>query len=67
VRATAGEIAPKRVGSLPAERHDALLVSLAEAPDDPVVEVDAAAVEPHGFADAEARAVQELDERAVAE
>src|SRR5918999_927889 len=67
VRAPAGEVAPDGVGGLTPERNDALLVSLAETADESVFEVDAAAVERDGLADAKPGAVQELDQRAVAE
>src|SRR3954470_14501554 len=50
-----------------ADGHDALLVSLAGDPDEAVVEIDAGALEPHGLGDAKPGAVEELDERLVAE
>src|SRR5205807_4433181 len=58
---------PERVGALTADRHDPLLRALADAADEPAVEIDAASVERHGLRYAEARAVQELGERTVAE
>jgi len=67
VRAAAREVAAQRVHGLAADGDDALLRALADAADDPLLEVDGGAVEPDGLADAEARAVEELDERAVAE
>jgi len=67
VRAAAGEIAARRLDALTPERDDPFLVALAEAADDAVLQVDAAAVEADGLADAQAGSVKELDERAVAE
>src|SRR5437588_4464250 len=66
-RTTAGEVAAQRLGRLAADRDDPLLVALAEAADEPVLEVDAAPLERHRLRDAQARAVEELGERAVAE
>src|SRR5688572_9951843 len=67
VGAPAGEVAPQRLDRLVPERDDALLVALAEAAHGAVLEVDAAALEPDRLAHADATAVQELDERAVAQ
>jgi hypothetical protein len=66
-RPAAGEVSAYRLDALAAERDDPLLVSLAEAAHDPVVEVDAAAVQPHSLADAQPGPVEEFDERTVAE
>src|ERR687888_261492 len=65
--APAREVAAQRLGGLPSDRDDPLLVALAEAADEPVLEVDAAALERDRFRDAQAGAVEELDEGAVAE
>ena len=65
-RPAASEVSAYRLDALAAERDDPLLVSLAEAAHDAVVQVDPAAVEADGLAHAEARAVEELDEGAVA-
>ena len=61
------EIAADGFGRRTPERDEALLAALAEDADDPLVEVDAALLEPDGLGDAQARAVQELDERPVAQ
>src|SRR5262245_11980389 len=66
VRAAAREVPAHRLDPFPSKGDDALLVALAETPDDPVLEVDAASVEAHGLAHAEPRSVEKLDERAVA-
>ena len=66
VRPPAGEVAPQCIRGLPAERNDALLVPLAHAAHEAVVQVDASALEPDSLADAEARPVKKLDERAIA-
>src|SRR5712692_1201743 len=67
VGTAAREVAPERFGALTADRHDPLLRALAEATDEAAVEIDAALVERHGLRHAQARAVQEFDERAVAQ
>src|SRR3954471_7908344 len=56
-RPAAREIASQRVGGRAPERHDALLVALADAADEPLLEVDAALLEPDRLADAQAGAV----------
>ena len=61
------EVAAERLGGLAADRDDPLLVSLADAADEAVVERDRRLLERDGLGDAEAGAVEELDERAVAE
>jgi hypothetical protein len=67
VRPPAAEVAAQRLDRLAAERDDALLVPLPHATDRATLEVDAAPLEADRLADAQARAVQELDERAVAQ
>ena len=64
---SAREVAAESLCRLPADRHDPLLVPLADAADEAVVERDAAFVQRHRFGDAQAGAVEQLDERAVAE
>ena len=54
VRAAAGEVAAQRLDGVAADRHDALLVALADAADEPLVEVDAGALEADRLAHAEA-------------
>ena len=46
VRPAVGEVAAKRLGRLPSDRDDALLAALADRADEPLVEVDAALLEP---------------------
>src|SRR5215469_855642 len=52
-RAAAREVAAEGLNGLAADRDDAFLVPLAEAADEPVLEVDRLAVERNRFADAE--------------
>src|SRR4029079_7550330 len=66
-RPAPGEIAAHGLYAFASERDDPLLVTLAEAPNNAVVQVDPAAVEPHRLADPEPGPVEELDEGAVAE
>src|SRR5947209_967955 len=66
-RAPAGEIAAEGLRRLAADRNDALLRAFAEAADEAALEIDGRAVEPDCLADAQARSVHELDERAVAQ
>jgi hypothetical protein len=66
-RPAPGEVAAHGLDAFASERDDPLLVSLAEAPNDAVVQVDPAAVEPHRLADPEPGSVEELDQGAVAE
>jgi hypothetical protein len=67
VRAAAGEVTQKCLGGVSADRHDALLAAFPDHPNEPVVEVDAGFVEPDRLGDAEPRAVEQLDERLVAQ
>ena len=62
-----GQVAPERLGRLPADRNDALLAALADRAHEPLVEVDPALLEPDGLADAQPGAVEELDQRVVAQ
>src|SRR5207248_573210 len=64
--AAAREVAAQRVDGFAADRDDPLLRALPEAADDPLLEVDRRSLEPHGFADAKAGAVEELHECPVA-
>ena len=66
-RPAAGEVAAQRLGRLAADRDDALLRALADAADEPPLEVDGGALEADRLADAQAGAVEQLDEGAVAE
>jgi hypothetical protein len=66
VGSPARQIAAYRLGGAAADRDDPLLPALADAADEPSVEVDGPLLEAHRLADPEARAVEELDERAVA-
>jgi hypothetical protein len=61
------QVPAERLDRGPPDRHDALLVALADDAHEPAVEVDAGAVEAHRLRDAEAGAVEELDECLVAE
>src|SRR4051794_10326005 len=67
VRPAAGEVAAERLDGLAADRDDPFLRPLAEGADDAAVEIDCSALEADGLRDAQARPVQQLDERAVAE
>ena len=66
-RTAPGQIAAQRVDGLPADRDDALLRALADAADEPPLEVDGGAVEADRLADAQARSIEQLDEGAVAQ
>ena len=61
------QVPPHRLGGRPSERNEPLLVSLSEHADDPLVEGDAALLEPDCLGDAQTSSVEELDERAIAE
>src|SRR5258707_8903327 len=67
IRPPARQVAPQRLDGFASHRHDALLRALADAADDALLEIDARLVEADGLADAQACAVEELDERLVAE
>ena len=67
VRAAVSQVAAQRLGRVAPDRDDALLAALADASHDALLEVDAGVVEPDRLADAEAGAVEELDEGAVAQ
>ena len=67
VGAAAREVAAQRLDRWPPDRDDALLAALADDAHEPVVEVDAALLEPDRLGDAQPRAVEQLDERAVAQ
>src|SRR5438067_175344 len=66
-RPAAREVAAQRVDRLAPDGDDALLVALADAPDEPLIEIHGAAVETDRLRYAKPGPVQELDERAVAE
>src|SRR4051812_22705107 len=66
VRSTAREVAAEGIRCLPPDRHDPLLAALAEAADEPVLEIDGLPVERDHFAHAQAGAVEELAEGPVA-
>src|SRR5260370_4570720 len=67
IRPPARQVARQGLDGFASHRHDALLRALADAADDALLEIDARLVEAGGFADAQACAVEELDERLVAE
>ena len=67
VGAAAGEVAAQRLGRRAADRDDALLAALADAADEPLVEIDPRALEPDRLADAQPGAVEQLDEGGVAQ
>src|SRR5438105_15222650 len=67
MRPSVGEIAAQGVGRLASDRDDPLLRPLAEAADEALLEIHRRPIEADGLADAEARAVEQLDERAVAQ
>jgi hypothetical protein len=67
VRPTEREVPTHRFCSRAAERHEALLVALAEHAHDPFLERDAALLEPDRLGDAQAGAVEELHQRPIAE
>ncbi len=66
VRAAVREVAAESLGGLPSDRNDPLLLPFADYADEPVVEVDAGLVEANRLRHAQARAVEQLDEGAVA-
>src|SRR5437868_2883388 len=59
----AREVAAERLHRVAADRDDPLLVPLADDADEPRVEVRRALLQPDRLRDAEAGAVEELDER----
>jgi hypothetical protein len=67
VRPSAREVAAESVGGGASDRDDPLLVPLADAADDALVEVDPGPIEPDCLADAQTGAVQELDQSGVPE
>jgi hypothetical protein len=67
VRAPECEIPPDGLGSRSPEGHEALLATLPEHAHDPLLDGDAALLEPHGLGDSQAGPVEELHERAIAE
>ena len=66
-RAAARQVAAQCLRRMTADRHDALLPALADHAHEAVVEVDAGALEADRLGDAKAGAVQQFDERLVAE
>ena len=66
VRPPPGEVAAQRLGGRAPDRDDPLLRPLAGRTDDPPLEVDVGLAQADRFADAQAGAVEQLDERAVA-
>src|SRR5580765_484947 len=60
------EVAAERLDRVAPDRNDALLVALAGATNESLLEVDAGSVETDGFAHAEPRAVEQLDQGPVA-
>ena len=67
VRPAAGQVAAQRLGGGAPHRHGPLAVPLADHADDPVLEVDAASEEPDRLGHAQPGAVEQLDERLVAQ
>src|SRR3954451_20130588 len=66
-RPAAAQVAAERVGGAPSERDDPLLVALSDRADESFLQVDAVLLEADRLAHTQAGAVQELDERAVAQ
>jgi hypothetical protein len=66
-RPPAGEVPAERIGCRPADWDDALLPALARHAHEALVEVDAAFLERDRLGDADARAVEKLDEGPVAQ
>src|SRR6476661_1625355 len=67
VRAAAGEVTQKRLRGVAADRNNPFLAAFANHSNEAVVEVDAGLLEPDRLGDTQARAVEQLDERLVAE
>ena len=61
------EIAADGLGGGAPERNEPLLAALSQDADDPLVDRDAALLEPRGFRDPEPGSVEQLHERAIAE
>ena len=61
------EIAPDGLGGRAPERNEPLLAALSQDTDDPLVDRDAALLEPRGFRDPQSGSVEQLHERAIAE
>ncbi len=66
MRASEGEVASDGLGGRAPEWDEALLASLAEHPDDALLDCDAAFLETGGLGDTQPGSVQELDEGTVA-
>ena len=67
MRATERHVAAERLGRRPAERDEPLLVALPDDAHDPGLEVDRRLAQADGLGDPQPRAVEELDEGAVAQ
>ena len=61
------EVAPNRLRGRSPERHEALLVALAQHANDALLDRHAPLLEPCGLGDAKPGAIQEFDERAIPE
>ena len=66
-RTAVREVAAQGLDRVAADGDDPLLAALAGARDEPALRVDVGLAEPDGFAHPKTRAVEELDERTVAE
>jgi hypothetical protein len=67
VRAPARDVAPKRLRRLAADRDDPLLVAFSYAADEALVEIDGVPYEADGLADPQPGAVEQLQQRGVAQ
>ena len=67
VGAAEREVAANGLGRRPAERDESLLPALSLCSNDPLLDVDTVLLEADGLGDAQPRAVEELDERPVAQ
>jgi len=67
MRAAKSQVPAHRLSRRPPERYEALLVALPEHADDPFFESDATLLESDRLGHAQAGAVEELHERAIAE
>jgi hypothetical protein len=63
----AREVTSKCLRRVPPDRDDALLIALPDHSNEAVVEIDACLLEPDRLGDSEACAVEQLDERVVAQ